>query len=60
MAIDLAHSKITADILTEAMPHEFEHMVYEQVKRNDPDWRTNLGATIDEGLACYFTYKYFK
>ena len=60
MAIDLAHSKITASILTEAMPHEFEHMVFEQAKRNDPDWGTDLGATIDEGLACYFTYKYFK
>ncbi|MEJ7684302.1 MAG: DUF2268 domain-containing putative Zn-dependent protease [Segetibacter sp.] len=60
MAIDLAHSKITTQILTVAMPHEFEHMVFEQAKRNDPDWGTDLGATIDEGLACYFTYEYFK
>ncbi len=60
MAIDLAHPKITTSILTEAMPHEFEHMVFEQVRRNDPDWKTDLGATIDEGLACYFTYEYFK
>lgn len=60
MAIDLAHSKITADILTIAMPHEFEHMVFEQAKSNDPDWKTNLASTIDEGLACYFTYEYFK
>jgi Predicted Zn-dependent protease (DUF2268) len=60
MAIDLAHSKITKDVLTEAMPHEFEHMVFEQAKSKDPDWGTDLGATIDEGLACYFTYEYFK
>ncbi len=60
MAIDLAHPKITPVILTEAMPHEFEHMVFEQARRNDPDWGTDLGATIDEGLACYFSYEYFK
>ena len=60
MGIDLAHSKITKDILTEAMPHEFEHMVFEQAKDKDPGWGTDLGATIDEGLACYFTYEYFK
>lgn len=60
MAIDLGHPKITADILTEAMPHELEHMVFEQTRSNDPNWGTDLGATIDEGLACYFTYEYFK
>lgn len=60
MAIDLAHPKITTEILTEAMPHELEHMVFEQARSKDPDWGTDLGATIDEGLACYFTYEYFK
>lgn len=60
MAIDLAHPKITTEILTEAMPHELEHMVFEQARTKDPDWGTDLGATIDEGLACYFTYEYFK
>ena len=59
MAIDLAHTEITTGILTEAMPHEFEHMVFEQAKSNDPSWGTDLAATIDEGLACFFTYKYF-
>jgi len=35
-------------------------MVFEQVRSKAPDWGTDLGATIDEGLACYFTYEYFK
>lgn len=60
MAIDLVHPKVTVDALTVAMPHELEHMVFEQTRGNDPDWGTDLGATIDEGLACYFTYEYFK
>lgn len=59
MAIDLAHPQITTEILTQAAPHEFEHMVFEELRKNDPDWGTDLGATIDEGLACYFTYEYF-
>lgn len=59
MAIDLAHSRTTVEILTEAVPHELEHMIFEQSKRTDPDWNTALGATLDEGLACYYTYRYF-
>ncbi len=60
MAIDLAHSRTTVDLLTEALPHELEHMVFEQAKSKDPNWNTSLGSTIDEGVACFFTYKYFK
>ena len=60
MAIDLTHSKINRDFLTEAFPHELNHMVYEETHKNDVNDKTALGATIDEGLACYYTYQYFK
>ncbi len=60
MAIDIAHPRLTVNILTEALPHELEHMVFEQVRRSQPDWNLALTSTIDEGLACFYTYKYFK
>lgn len=58
MAVDLAHSSISINALTNILPHEFEHMVFEQLKAKDSNWNTALGATLDEGLACYYSYIY--
>ncbi|MCX2742214.1 DUF2268 domain-containing putative Zn-dependent protease [Pontibacter anaerobius] len=46
-------------VLTEGFPHEINHLAYEPTRATDPDRSTALLNTIDEGLACYYTYKYF-
>lgn len=42
------------------LPHELNHMVYEQFRNADPDHASALNQTIDEGFACYFTYVFFE
>ncbi|MFD1187696.1 DUF2268 domain-containing putative Zn-dependent protease [Pontibacter rugosus] len=46
-------------VVTEGLPHEINHLAYEPTRVNDPDRYTALLNTIDEGLSCYYTYKYF-
>lgn len=46
-------------VLTEGFPHEINHLAYEPVRAKDPHGATALGQTIDEGLACYYTYQFF-
>jgi len=41
------------------MPHELNHLAYEPLRENDPKGNTALRQTIDEGLACYFTWIFF-
>jgi uncharacterized protein YjaZ len=41
------------------LPHELNHIVYEKFRNADPDRESALSQTIDEGLACYFTYIFF-
>ncbi|MBF9255673.1 hypothetical protein I2I11_20415 [Pontibacter sp. 172403-2] len=47
-------------VLTKGFPHEINHLAYEPTRKHDPDRKTALLNTIDEGLACYYTYKFFK
>ena len=47
------------NMVQEGIPHEFNHFIYEPTRENDPDKDTPLRLTIDEGFACYYTYKYF-
>ena len=46
-------------ILTEGFPHEINHLAYEPLRAKDLYGATALGQTIDEGLACYYTYQFF-
>lgn len=46
-------------MVQEGIPHEFNHFIYEPTRENDPNKDTPLRLTIDEGFACYYTYKYF-
>lgn len=47
------------NMVQEGIPHEFNHFIYEPTRENDPNRDTPLRLTIDEGFACYYTYKYF-
>lgn len=47
------------NMVQEGIPHEFNHFIYEPTREMDPNKDTPLRLTIDEGFACYYTYKYF-
>src|SRR5690606_11551327 len=47
------------NMVEEGVPHELNHFIYESTRKGDPHKDTPLRLTIDEGLACYYTYKYF-
>lgn len=47
------------NMVQEGIPHEFNHFIYEPTRVNDPNKDRPLRLTIDEGFACYYTYKYF-
>lgn len=46
-------------VLEKGLPHELNHLVYENFRNNDSDKSSALSQTIDEGFACYFTYIFF-
>jgi hypothetical protein len=48
------------NMVQEGIPHEFNHFIYEPTRENDPNKDTPLRLTIDEGFACFYTYKYFE
>ncbi|HAS45479.1 MAG TPA: hypothetical protein DCS93_33655 [Microscillaceae bacterium] len=45
--------------IKKGLPHELNHLAYEPLRENDPKKNTALRQTIDEGLACYFTWIFF-
>ena len=45
--------------IEKGMPHELNHLVYEQFRQKNTDANTALAQTIDEGFACYFTWLFF-
>ncbi len=47
------------NMVQEGIPHEFNHFIYEPTREKDPNRDTPLRLTIDEGFACFYTYKYF-
>ena len=47
------------NMVEEGIPHELNHFIYDPTRENDPNKNTPLRLTIDEGFACYYTYKYF-
>ncbi len=47
------------NMVQEGIPHEFNHFIYEPTRNEDPNKDTPLRLTIDEGFACFYTYKYF-
>jgi uncharacterized protein YjaZ len=58
--LDLLTNQLNVEnMIDEGIPHEFNHFIYEPTRDNDPDKDTPLRLTIDEGFACYYTYKYF-
>ncbi len=46
-------------LIKQGIPHELNHLAYEPLRENDPQGDTALRQTIDEGLACYFTWVFF-
>lgn len=47
------------NMIEEGIPHELNHFIYDPTRENDPHKDTPLRLLIDEGFACYYTYKYF-
>ncbi|MEM6525817.1 MAG: DUF2268 domain-containing putative Zn-dependent protease [Bacteroidota bacterium] len=47
------------NMVEEGIPHELNHFIYDPTRMNDPNKDTPLRLTIDEGFACFYTYKYF-
>lgn len=45
--------------IEKGIPHELNHLAYEPFRKNDPKKNSALRQTIDEGLACYFTWMFF-
>jgi len=45
--------------IEKGIPHELNHLAYEPFRTNDSNKETALAQTIDEGLACYFTWIFF-
>ena len=58
MAFDLNYRKFDQDYLRRTIPHEMEHLVYENAMENFRDFSSGIGVTLDEGLATYFEHKY--
>lgn len=46
--------------IEKGIPHELNHLVYEDFKNKDALGETALAQTIDEGFACYFTRVFFE
>ncbi len=58
--LDLLTNQLNVvNMIQEGIPHEFNHFIYEPTRENDPNKNTPLRLTIDEGFACFYTYKYF-
>ncbi len=47
------------NMVQEGIPHEFNHFIYEPTREMDSNKDTPLRLIIDEGFACFYTYKYF-
>ncbi|MEM6376575.1 MAG: hypothetical protein AAF705_00040, partial [Bacteroidota bacterium] len=45
------------NMVVEGIPHELNHFIYDPTRKDDPHKDTPLRLTIDEGFACYYTYK---
>lgn len=45
--------------IEKGIPHELNHLAYEPLREHDPWQGTAIFLTIDEGLACYFTWLFF-
>jgi hypothetical protein len=58
MAFDMMYKIKDKEYLQRVIPHEIEHIIYENQMGNDPYYSTGIGVTIDEGLASYFEHKY--
>ncbi|WP_200975114.1 DUF2268 domain-containing putative Zn-dependent protease [Echinicola sp. 20G] len=58
--LDLLDSNFDViNMVEEGIPHELNHFIYEPTRANDPDKESPLRLCIDEGFACYYTYRYF-
>jgi hypothetical protein len=58
--IELNYKEQDIDYTIEkGLPHELNHLAYDPLRKNDPKKDTALRQTIDEGLACYFTWNFF-
>lgn len=58
--LDLLTNQLdVVNMIEEGIPHEFNHFIYEPTRENDPNKDMPLRLVIDEGFACYYTYKYF-
>lgn len=58
--IELNYKEQDIDYTIEkGLPHELNHLAYDPLRKDDPKKDTALRQTIDEGLACYFTWVFF-
>ena len=58
MAFDLMYKIQDEEYFQKVIPHEIEHVIYENQMGNDPFYSTGIGVTIDEGLASFFEHIY--
>lgn len=56
----LDNNSDVVNMVEEGIPHELNHFIYDPTRENDPNKETPLRFTIDEGFACYYTYRYFE
>ncbi|KFF25318.1 DUF2268 domain-containing putative Zn-dependent protease [Chryseobacterium vrystaatense] len=60
-ALELNHENTDPEYtLEKGLPHELNHLVYENFRNKDADKNAALSQTIDEGFACYFTWVFFE
>lgn len=60
MAFDMMYKCLDENYLNRTIPHEIEHIIYENVMGTHPEFLTGIGVTLDEGLATYFEHKYLQ
>lgn len=58
MILDMFGSDWTMQSIDKVFAHELEHLLFNPILEKDPNGRTGLGITLDEGLAAYFTSLY--
>jgi hypothetical protein len=58
MILDMFGESWNTEDVDALFAHEIEHLIYAPILEKDKNANTGLGATMDEGLAQFFTYKY--
>lgn len=48
-----------AEMIKEGIPHELNHFIYEDTRKEDSYKDSPLRLTLDEGFACYYVFKLY-